>query len=159
MKLVRLAALAVGLALVGGSVAGAFTVPPTEVLDGTEGEVRLLWTEPVAAEDVGKDCEAVLTTSNNESIREGTDIIVASGTTSLVAENVEHDTASERVVGRLTLGTTITVSVRLGPEGLFSGGADVADVTCPIAQDETVTREETVTPAPPAVVTSPTFTG
>jgi hypothetical protein len=129
---------------VGTSVAGAFTVPPVSVVNGTEGEVHLLWTEPVAAEDVGKVCDIVLMRENNESVREGTDLIIESGTSSMVAENVEHDTAPLTFTGTLTLGTTITVSVRLGPEGQYSGGADVVEATCPD------------TPVPPVTPTPPT---
>ena len=163
MRVVRLAVLAVALALVGTSVAGAFTIPPISVVNGEEGEVHLLWTEPVAADDVGKVCEIVLTRENNESVREGTDLIIESGTTSMVAENVEHDTAPESFTGTLTLGPTITVSVRLGPEGAYSGGADVVVPTCPATPAAPVTpvQVETATQnAPPTpVLTSPNFTG
>ena len=150
--------LACGLALVGTSVADAFTVP-VSVVNGAEGEVHLLWTEPVAANDVGKECEIVLTRNNNESTREGSDLILESGTTSMVAENVEHDTAPEAFVGHLTLGTTITVSVRLGPEGEYSGGADVVETTCPVTQVQVETTTRAAPPPPPPVVTTSAFTG
>jgi hypothetical protein len=161
MRFVRLAVLACGLAFVCTSVAGAFTVPPISVIDGTEGEVRLLWTEPVDPADVGKDCEVELVRNNNESTREGTDLILQSGTSSMVAENVEHDTEPQTYVGRLTLGTTITVSVRLGPEGVFSGGSDVVQTTCPVTPPTTppVTVEATTTQATPPVLVAPAFTG
>ena len=162
MKLVRLAVLALGLALVGTSLAGAFTVPPTDII-GAEGEVHLLWTEPVAAEDVGKVCEVTLTKENNESIREGSDLILESGTSSMVAENVEHDTAPKTFTGTLTLGTTITVSVRLGPEGEYSGGADVVETTCPAPPAPPVNPVTEVAGATQAAATpvlvSPAFTG
>ena len=163
MRIARLAVLACGLALVGTSVGGAFTVPPISVVDGEEGEVHLLWTEPVAAEDVGKVCEVVLTRENNESVREGTDLIIESGTSSMVAENVEHDTAPLTFTGTLTLATTITVSVRLGPEGAYSGGSDVVTPTCPVTPPPPVTPPIQVSTgtqnAAPPVVTSPAFTG
>jgi hypothetical protein len=92
----------------------------------------LLWTQTVDPADVGKDCEVVLVTTNNESTREGSDLILQSGSSSL-ASNVEHDTAPQTFVGRLTLGTTITVSVRFGPEGMYSGGSDV-ETNCPLTE-------------------------
>lgn len=164
MRLVRLVVLAGGLALIGVPVAGAFTVPPVSVVNGAEGEVHLLWTEPVPANNVGQDCEVVLTRNNNESTREGTDLILESGSTSMVAENVEHDTAPETFVGHLTLGTTVTVSVRLGPEGEYSGGADVVETNCPVTPPATpaqppVQVETATQAAPPPVLTSPNFTG
>ncbi len=162
MRFVRLVVLTCGLAVLGASVAGAFTVPPVSVVNGTEGEVHLLWTEPVAADDVGKVCEVVLTRENNESTREGTDLILESGTSSMVAENVEHDTGPHTFTGNLTLGSTITVSVRLGPEGAYSGGADVVEADCaatgPPATEPPVPAGATTTRAEPVLV-APTFTG
>ena len=162
MKYVRLVVLACALALVGTSIAGAFTVPPISVVNGEEGEVHLLWTEPVAAADVGKVCEVLLIRENNDSVREGTDLILESGTSSMVAENVEHDTAPQTFTGTLTLGTTITVSVRLGPEGEYSGGSDVVQPTCPVTPPHVTPPTEvsagTQTAATPVLV-SPAFTG
>ena len=164
MRFVRLAVLASALALIGTSVASAFTVPPTDLV-GTEGEVHLLWTEPVAAEDVGKVCDIELTKENNQSVREGSDLILQSGTSTMVAENVEHEPGPATFTGTLTLGTTITVSVRLGPEGEYSGGADVVDTTCaasvpPVTPNPPteVASGTTQTAATPVLV-SPAFTG
>jgi hypothetical protein len=133
MRIFRPAVLAFGLALGCASVAGAFTVPPSSIADGNEGEIRLLWTQTVDPADVGKDCEIVLVSTNNESTREGSDLILQSGSSSMFASDVEHDAAPQTFVGRLTLGTTITVSVRFGPEGMYSGGSDV-ETSCPTTQ-------------------------
>jgi hypothetical protein len=148
MRFVRLAVLACALALIGTSLAGAFTVPPTTVV-GAPGEVHLLWTEPVAADDVGKVCDVELTKENNQSVREGSDLILQSGTSTMVAENVEHETGPATFTGTLTLGTTITVSVRLGPEVEYSGGSDVVEATCAASVPP-------VTPTPPIEVASGT---
>jgi hypothetical protein len=165
MRIARIAVLAFGLALVGASVSGAFTVPPSSIADGNEGEVRLLWTQPVDPADVGKDYEVVLVSSNNESTRAGSDLIVQSGSSSMVASNVELDTTPQTFVGRLTLGTTITVSVRLGPEGMYSGASDV-DTNCPLTEAITTPSvpEPAVAGAQPAgaaapVPVRPVFTG
>jgi len=168
MKLVRPAAvLAFGLALGYASVAGAFTVPPAAITDGKEGEVRLLATQPVDPADVGKDCEVTVVSTNNESLHPNSDLIVQSGTSSMVAPDVERDTASHTFVGQLTLGTTITVSVRFGPEGMYSGGSSV-ETSCPVTQPITVpepavqpTVEAATSEAPAAVPVraAPAFTG
>jgi hypothetical protein len=149
MRILRPSALvAFGVALGCASVAGAFTVPPSAISDGTPGEVRLLSTQPVDPADVGKSCEVTVVSTNNESVRPGSDLIVESGTSSMVASDVEHDTASHTFVGQLTLGTTITVSVRFGPEGMYSGGSSV-ETACPTTQPIT-------TPAAPETVVQPT---
>jgi hypothetical protein len=73
----------------------------------------------------------------------------------MTASNVEHDTASHTFVGQLTLGTTITVSVRFGPEGVYSGGSDV-ETTCPQTVPITITTPPV---SEPAVVTPPAVAG
>ena len=162
MRIFRPAVMAFGLALGCASVAGAFTVPPSSIADGNEGEVRLLWTQSVDPGDVGKDCEVVLVSTNNESTREGSDLIVQSGSSSMVGSNVEHDAAPHTFVDRLTLGTTISVSVRFGPEGVYSGGSNV-ETTCP--QTEAITTPQQPEPtvagavAPAPVPVRPVFTG
>ena len=170
MRIVRPAAvLAFGLALGCVSVAGAFTVPPAAITDGTPGEVRLLSTQNVDPADVGKDCQVTVVSTNNESLHPNSDLIVQSGTSSMVAPDVEHDTASHTFVGQLTLGTTITVSVRFGPDGIYSGGSTV-DTTCPATQPVTTpsvpetqpAAEAATSPLPPApapVRVAPVFTG
>ena len=168
MRILRPAAfVAFGLAFGCASVAGAFTVPPSAISDGTPGEVRLLSTQPVDPADVGKSCEVTVVSTNNESVRPGSDLIVESGTSSMVAPDVEHDTASHTFVGQMTLGTTITVSVRLGPEGQYSGGADVVEATCPDTPVPPVTPPPTpptqvapgTTTAATPLLVSPAFTG
>jgi hypothetical protein len=144
MRIFRPTVLALGFALVGASAAGAFIVPSSSIADGNEGEVRLLWTQPVDPADVGKDCEVVLVSTNNDSTREGSDLILQSGSSSMVAPNVEHDTTSHTFIDRLTLASTITVSVRFGPEGKYSGGSDV-ETTCPATQ--AITTPPAVEPA------------
>jgi hypothetical protein len=166
MRIIRPVVLAVGLALVGASVAGAFTVPSSSISDGKEGEVRLLWTQSVDPADVGKDCEVVLVSTNNESTREGSDLILRSGNSSMVAPNVEHDTTPHTFVDSLTLGPTITVSVRFGPEGMYSGGSDV-ETTCPTTQaittpaaaEPAVEAASAPAAAPAPVPVRPVFTG
>ena len=157
MRFLRLAVLACGFALVGASVGGAFAVPPISIVNGNEGEVRLLWTQTVDAADVGKDCEIALVTTNIESTREGSDLILESGNSSMIAPNVEHDTAPHTFVGHLTLGTSITVSVRLGPEGMYSGGSDVVETNCPLT--EAVVTTPPAPAAAEAVSVTPVFTG
>ena len=163
MRIFRPAVLVFGLALVGASAAGAFTVPPSSIADGNEGEIRLLWTQTVDPADVGKACEVVLVSTNNESTREGSDLIVQSGTSSMVAENVEHSTAPLTFTSTLTLGTTITVSVRLGPEGQYSGGSNVESncpLTAPVAEPAVaVASEPAGVTAPVPVPVRPVFTG
>jgi hypothetical protein len=161
----RVTLLAAALAVVGllGSAAYAFVVPSTNV-QGPPGSVTLLTTQPVPAADQGKVCEVVLVTTNNSSVRSGSDLLVSSAST-FVAADVEAQTTSRTYVGSLTLGASVTVSVRLGPDGEYSGGAHVVDVNCPTPPVVTTppTPPSPVVPASPAppvpVPAAPRLTG
>ena len=98
---------------------------------GDAGTVIELASVPVPSEFVGQTCSATFESENNGSVREGSDLILASGASSLELEDVERTTPLVLTTsGPLTLGTTLTVSVRLGPEGEFSGGGAASTVMC-----------------------------
>lgn len=131
--------------------AGSLTVPNPTIVFGAPGSVHELGHEAVDPSNVGQTCAASITASNNESIREGSDLIVTSDGSTVTLPNVEatpnidiHTTAT------LVLGTTLVVSVRLGPEGAFSGGGAVV-LTC--------TPPVPVAPPAPVVEAPPHFTG
>jgi LPXTG-motif cell wall-anchored protein len=117
---------------------------PLTSADGTAGSVIELASVPVPSELVGQTCDATFESENNGSVREGSDLILSSGASSLELVNVEHSTPLVLTTsGPLTLATALTVSVRLGPEGEFSGGGAASTVTC--AEPPTTTT----IPAPP----------
>lgn len=116
-------------------------IPIDTVVRGDQGEVIVLVTVPVDAELQGLSCIVSATSENQESVHPDNDLVVSSGGNSVELLDVESGpfvtvTADEPLV----LGDTITVAVRLGPDGVFSGGLTVTlDCT-----DETTTTTTTL---------------
>lgn len=127
------------------------TVVPEDPSDrpGEEGSVHLLATKPVAEEDVGRGCNVVADGENNSSVHLGTDLLVRSGDSEVVLEDVEREpNVITEADGTLTLDTEVSVSVRLGPDGIFSGGL-VVSLDCPIPPSPPTESSTTTTVAPP----------
>jgi hypothetical protein len=111
---------------------------------GAPGSTKVLATQGIGASLVGVVCQVTITDRNNESVRQGTDIVVSSGGASLTAEDVEAVAGPTPpvVLGELTLGAIVTVSVRFGPEGQASVAATIT-FEC---------RSTSTTPAPSPTV-------
>lgn len=115
----------VGFLLFPTAAMGATTivVPIDSDARGPNDSVHLLATIAVEANLVGAQCTAFVDAQNQTSVHPDSDIIVDSAGTQVVVLDVERE--SFGVIhgeGVLTLGDTVTVSVRLGTDGRFSGG-------------------------------------
>ena len=98
-------------------------LPIDTVARGDAGTEALLATVDIAPGDVGRTCTVVVAGENNTSIHPDTDLIVRSGQTTVVAEDVERAPgAITEAEGELVLASQVTVSVRFGPDEVFSGG-------------------------------------
>jgi hypothetical protein len=148
-----------------------FDIPLDTVVRGDEGSVHLLATEPVAGEDVGRDCDVVVEGANNTSVHPNTDLLVRSGGSEVEVLDVERaPDARTEATGTIVLDTEVSVSVRLGPDGVFSGGL-IMTLDCPTPPSTTTTTtgpptttpppEPPAPPAPPAqpVAGHPSFVG
>ena len=106
-------------------------------------------TVTVATEEVepwlqGASCAIEVDVANNESVHEDTELIITSGDDVVTVPDVESEPGIVIIQeGELVLGETVVVAVRLGPDGISSGGYSV-DFLCP---------EE-----PPTSTTTPTTT-
>ncbi len=123
-----------------------------QVVRGAPGSVHLVATEAVDPDEVGSACDVVVTGGNNQSVHPDTDLLINSGTDQVIAPNVEAD--ADGVIdteGTLVLGDTIEVFVRLGADGVFSGGFTIS-ISC---QAPPVT---TTTAAPPTTASQVTTT-
>jgi hypothetical protein len=140
----------------------SMTIPATTVERGDPGTVHLLTTSNVPADLVGQECSATAVAANNESVHPNSDLIVASGASQVVARDVEAAPGgSTTASGTVNLGTTVTVSVRLGPDGTFSGGGSVNFVCTPPVTPPPTTQPApqvggiSATPSPAAVQAAP----
>jgi hypothetical protein len=139
---------------------GRVELPPIEtgdrVVRGRPGQVIALADRPVLAELIGRGCEANASVANNVSEHPNTDIIITSGDREIVIEDVERlrDTTIDRPGLLLLLASRVDVAVRLGPDGVFSGGLTVR-ISCPAAVPPATTvpapTTTTVAPPPPAL--------
>jgi hypothetical protein len=170
MKRFMAAALLVALILVGdraSAQADSFSVDVDRVVENTPGSVNELTTVDVDPAFVGLECTVTATARNNQSVHENSDLLITSGTASIVVADVERGPEAVSVGGgTLVLGATLTVEVQLGVDGVFSGGVDLS-VDCPAQPEPTPTPEPTpvttVTPTPeapstPEVTPEPTAT-
>jgi hypothetical protein len=151
-RLLGVLALAVVAVAVGAAPASAqdttvIEIPLDTVVRGAPGSEQLLVTAPVDPADVGQECTVVVEGQNNESVHPGTDLIVRSGTSEVVASDVEREpNAVTEATGTLVLGSEVTVSVRLGPDGVFSGGMVVTAECGPPTPPGATRCEELVNP-------------
>jgi hypothetical protein len=107
-------------------------------------------TVTVATEEVepwlqGASCAIEVDSANNESVHEDTELIITSGDDVVTVPDVES--AHGIVIiqeGELVLGETVVVAVRLGPDGITSGGYSV-DFLCPEQPPTTTAPTTTVT--------------
>lgn len=123
------------------------TIPVTTVLRNVgEGSITVLQTREVPESAQGQLCEVMAQSRNQESVHEGNDLIVQSDGTQAVLAGVEDvPLGTVEGSGVLVLGQEITVSLRMGPDDLFSAGIDVI-VECepeePLEQSITVVKAD-----------------
>jgi len=152
---------AIGLAILGALLVAAPAVAQTnnieilldQVLSGEPGDVFVVHTEPVDPALVGVTCSATAQTENNASEHPNNDLLIASGGDAMVIPDFEAVAGQVTAMnGALTLGESITVSIRLGGNGISSEGLRIV-VSC--AQQEPEPTTTTAPPEPTTTVTSP----
>lgn len=152
--LAPLAAMA-ALLVIGAPVAGATVIEISidTVVTAGEGSITVLSTTDTPPDHVGTSCVGVARSINQPSVHPGNDLIVASGDSSIVLEDVEREPGAVTTAeAMLTLGPTITVSLHMGPDEIFSGGLvfTIAECTPPT----TTTTEPPTTTTTEATTTS-----
>jgi hypothetical protein len=110
------------------------SIPDTTVR-GPSGSVHLLARLLVPGDLKGHSVTVTAQAVNNESVRSGSNIIIASDGTSFTLNDVESsDGKVTTSSGVLTLGDNVDFSVQLGPKGIFSGGGNLTvSVDCSAA--------------------------
>jgi hypothetical protein len=126
-------------------VSFSFDIDATQGVFGSPGSTTVLATETVDSSVVGRSCQVTIDVHNNESVRQGTDVLISSANATLTATNVEAiaGDAPPAVLGQLVLGGTVAGAVRFGPEGAASVRATIT-VDCPDVAPTTTTQPATV---------------
>lgn len=134
-------------------------IPVDTVVRGDEGDVVELVTVPVEADEVGMVCDITVVGENNPSLHPNSDLIITSNGASFEVPDVEAEVegTTRGGVEGVVLGEQVMVEVRLGQDGVFSGGMVLTSECAPpeVAPTEATTTTTTVattTTAPPEVL-------
>lgn len=101
-------------------------IPIDTVVRGAEDTVHDLASRAVGPEFAGQECTVTSRAVNQISVHPNSDLIVKSGSSQVVVPDVESAPNATVVAEEvLTLGDEIAISVRLGEDGIFSGGITV----------------------------------
>ena len=119
------------------------------VVSGPPNSLVEISTEEVEPWLQGESCAIEVEIDNNDSVHEGTALVITSGDDTVTVPDVETEPGLVTFAeGALILGENVTVSVYLGPDGITSGGVRV-DFLCDQVPPPTTTE-----PPGPTVVTT-----
>lgn len=122
----------------------------------------------VPAELQGRTCDTTLMSENNSSVHPGNDVILRSGDSRVVFQDVESKPSAQSFKGaQLVLGSEVTAQLRFGRNGVTSSGFQVTleclpppTTTVPPTTEPPVTTTEppvtTTVPEPPVTTVPPT---
>jgi hypothetical protein len=110
---------------------------------------RVLATEPVPQEFAGQSCAVSGISRNQDSVHPDNDLIVASGASQVILENVEDEPGETlHAAGTLVLDSEVTVTLHMGPDAVFSAGIDVIIDCAQVSPTTTTIATTTTAPAP-----------
>lgn len=167
-----IAALALSFAIPSaGAQDGRVEIPVGTVVRTAPGVTTVLGIAPVPDALVGTSCGVSTRAENNRSVHPGNDLIVESGGDRVRLSDVEGGAGKVTTAdSALTLGTEVRITLIMGPDGVFSGGASafvVVDCTPPTTSStststtttsSTVPATTTPTVAPSTTINGPTTT-
>lgn len=111
---------------VSASTEPQINIPVKTVIRGDVGSTHVLAEESIAEDLIGMTCSVNATAKNQGSVHPGNDLVIASGEQSVTLENVEREANGlTEAEGSLQLGNTLTVTLVLGKDKVFSGGMTV----------------------------------
>ena len=149
-----LAAGAIGVLTVAGLAPGAaaddiLVIPIGGIVRGAEGDVVGIGSVSVPSDLVGETCDVRGQTVNQISVHDGNDLLITTAGQTFVIPNFEDAGFITHEAGVTeSLGSTISLQVRLGPDGLSSGGFRVSiDCQPPAPTTETTEAPDTTEPA------------
>ena len=130
-----------------------------EVVRGEPGDVVELITVVVGADEIGFVCLITAVSDNNSSTHPNSDLIITSNGDSFEIRDVEAApglTKQESSVEGVVLGEQVKVEVRLGEDGVFSGGVILTSecVEPEVIEPEPEPEPEVIEPEPEPEVLS-----
>lgn len=129
--------------------ADGLSLPVDTVVVAAEGSLIELGRLPVDGELAGPLCVWSATVINQSSVHFGNDILVRSGDSTLVLSGVEDSEMKTTTnSGSAYLADEVIIELRMGPDGVFSGGLD-------LTIDYSSCQETTTTTTMDAIVVEP----
>lgn len=128
------------------------SVPLDTVVTGPAGSQYVLAVVDVPVESRGETCDATAISTNQSSEHPDSNLVVSSATSVEILDVEKTAFGTVHAGGLMTLADAITVTLTLGPDGVFSGGISV-EIDCPPFATTTTIA---VSPATSVAVTSTT---
>lgn len=134
-------------------------IPVSGFARGDEGDVVSIATVDVPAETIGATCQITGRTVNQVSVHEGNDLLIITNGLTFVVPNFEDAGFIEHEAGEVaSVGATIELQIRFGPDAVSSGGFRVS-VECDPSNFTTTTVQAPTTTIPDVTTTeAPTTT-
>ncbi len=151
-------ALAASATLLGAApaLAADLSLPIDTVVTADEGALIELGRIPVDSGLAGPLCVWEASVTNQDSAHPGNDIVITSGGTTLVLADIEATPGKVTTnSGSVHLADEVVVTLRMGPDGIFSGGLDVDIRYDQCRQTTTVPPVVEVTTVPPVTTAPP----
>lgn len=143
----------------GGQENVSIEIPLDTVVRGDPGSEHVLGSAEVPQELHGVTCPVASIAENQTSVHPGNDLVVATDGDSIVLADVERASGAVTVAEEeLTLGSVLTVTLVMGPDGVFSAGMVVKLCDIPETTTTTTTVPETTTTTLAATTTIPETT-
>jgi hypothetical protein len=114
------------------------SIPLETIVRGTAGSTHVLAVVDVPQESIGEECDATVVARNQDSEHPDSNLTISSATSVeiLDVENSAYGTVFGG--GLITLADSVTVTLTLGTDRVFSGGLDVV-IDCPPFSPTTTT--------------------
>lgn len=158
----RIVLLALAMSFATGVAAAAqdsLIVPLDTVVRAPAGSSTVLAEIAVDSDLVGLECTIEASAINQSSVHPGNDIVVSTGTSSVTLRDVEGEPSKSTTAdGTVILGPAITLTLIMGPDGVFSAGASVQFTCAPPTTTTTSTTSTTTTSTTTTTTTSTTTT-
>lgn len=154
--MIRIATTTIILAaLIAATSPWDIAIPIDTIVRGHPGTIKQLAAVPVPDDLQGLTCTTAWRSDNNTSVHPDNDLLLESATTAWVRD-VERTADAVTIAGDpIVLGDVLVVSVRFGPDMVFSSGG-VLTVDCPPATTTTTEATTTTTEVPPSSTTTTT---
>lgn len=160
-RLIAIAALIVAAAVLTALPASAqpelITVPIDTIVRAPVGSITVLATADVPPDVQGRTCTGRAESANQASVHPDNNLLIETGGVVVVIAGVEAQAGELELISEpITMGPTVTVSLEMGPDEVFSGGFLGLHIDCPPPPTTTTTTTTSTTTTSTTTTTTTT---